>query len=291
MNWNQLPPLSGLRAFVAFVDTGGVQQAGTALNVSHAAISQQLRQLENHLGVTLLDRSGGAMSLTPEGRLLADAGMDGFSGMAAAVAAITGAEDARPVQITTTTSFAANWLMPRLPEYRQKYPKDDIVIEARAERQDPAPGGIDLAIRYGDGTWPGLDAEELMGASVVVVATPDLVAQLPDTSAKSLAKFPWFQELGTHEGSEWLARQGHVPKAGLTTAPGNISVDAARAGQGIAITSRVAVETDLQAGRLICLFEEDADKGYYLLTRPGVQRPPLRRFVRWLRRAAKTQQS
>lgn len=280
MDWTALPPVAALRAFAAFAQTGGVQQAGDALNVSHAAISQQLRALESHLGVTLLNRSGRALQLTPDGELLAQAAVAGFRDMAQAVQDITGAETARPLCITTTNSFAANWLMPRLPEYRAAYPGDDIVIEARAELADPEPGGVDLALRYGDGTWPGLDAEKLVSSSVVGVATPEIY----DAAQKDLRAVTWLQELGSHEGTNWLQTQGLSPKGGMISLPGNIALDAARAGQGIAITSRIAVEADLAAGRLRCVFEEGQGQGYFIVTRPGVQRPPLKSFVKWLRR-------
>ncbi len=282
MNWNDLPPVAALRAFAAFAETGGVQEAGSALNVSHAAISQQLRALETHLGVALLDRSGRAMRLTPDGEALAKATTTGFGAIAQVVQDITGAETARPLSLTTTNSFAANWLMPRLPEYRAAHPGDDISIDARAEKQDPETGGIDLAIRYGAGVWPGFEAEFLVPSSIVIVATPEVHAK----AQGDLSSVPWLQELGTHEASHWLGLQGLEPKAGTLSIPGNLALDAARAGQGIAITSRIAVAADLAAGRLMLVSEEGVDQGYYLVTRPGVQRPPLKRFVRWLRRAA-----
>lgn len=279
MEWRDLPPLSALRAFAAFADTGGVQDAGAALNVSHAAISQQLRVLESHMGVALLDRSGRALRLTQDGQVLANATRNGFGEIARAVAALSGMEAARPLRISTTTSFAANWLMPRLPDYRARHPKDDIVIEANAARVDPSAGGVDLAIRYGAGEWAGLDCALLIVSPVVGVATPDVLAAAQD----DLSKIPWLQELGTHEGSDWLRAQGMQPKAGVITAPGNLTLDGARTGQGMAITSRVAVMADLAAGRLQVAFEDPSDKGYYTVTRPGVQRPPLKRFLMWLR--------
>ncbi|MEP4199121.1 MAG: LysR substrate-binding domain-containing protein [Aliishimia sp.] len=286
MNWSDLPPLSALRAFAAFADKGSVQEAGDALNVSHAAISQQLRVLEKHLGVSLLDRNGRALRLTEEGEILAREAQTGFAGIAQTVASLTGVEAARPLRITTTTSFAANWLMPRLPEFRANFPDDDIVIEAHAERIDPSAGGVDLAIRYGAGDWPGFETVLLVASPVVGVATPDVMAK----AKHDLSNVQWLQELGTHEGSEWLHRQGLKPKGGVLTAPGNLTLDAARAGQGVAITSRVAAEADLVAGRLQVVFEESLEKGYYTVTRPGVHRAPLKRFLQWLRRGAATSQ-
>lgn len=287
MNWRDLPPLSALRAFAAFSETGGVQTAGRALNVSHAAISQHLRVLERHMGVRLLEKAGRGVRLTAEGQVLAQATMAGFEEIAGSVAALTGLEAARPLRITATTSLAANWLMPRLPEFREAYPEDDIVIEPNASRVDPGPGGVDLAIRYGTGVWPGFEAEKLLASPVVGVAAPEVL----ERAQNDPAQIPWLQELGTHEGSNWLTRQGLKPSSGVLTAPGNLMLEAARAGQGLAITSRVAVEPDLAAGRLVLVFEEEPDHAYYLVTKPGIQRPPLKRFLTWLRRVVTSAQA
>jgi len=124
MDWRDLPPLAAMRALAAFRDEGGVSEAGAALGVSPAAISQQLRSLEAHLGVSLFDRSGRAMVLTTEGVTVAQAAVQGLAQMIAASREVTGANDARPLHISATPTFAAAWLMPRLAKFRasrQKY--------------------------------------------------------------------------------------------------------------------------------------------------------------------------
>lgn len=281
--------MAALRAFTAYADRGDVQSAGDALNVSHAAISQQLRALEDHLGVSLLDRSGRALSLTLEGRALAEISLQGFEAIAQIVGEITGAEAERPVHISTTNSFAANWLMPRLARFRAAHPKIDLVIAPHPERMDPKPGGVDLAIRYGNGPWPGLESELLLDAPVVGVASPDLVGPKPCKTAQDLAKYTWFEELGTHEATGWLRDHGVKPEGGTVTVPGNLAVDAARAGEGVTITTSTAVETDLASGALICLFEGRKTSGYHLIVRPGVHRPALRKLIAWLRIEAKSE--
>ncbi len=285
-----MPPLAGLRAFAAFVECGGVREAGAALNVSHAAISQQLRALEEHLGLPLLDRSGRSLALTAAGTQLAEALRAGFGAIDRAVADLTEAEAVRPLHVTTTTSFASTWLMPRYPAFRMGHPDIDLVIAPGPENRDPAPGGLDLAIRYGLGNWPGMDVSPLMPSPVVGVAAPALVGTDPPRDPAALARFPWIQELGTHEASKWLDRQGvaDIRQGALLTVPGNLMLDAARTGQGIAITTLVAAAPDLETGRLLALFEEDSEKGYYIVTHPGAQRAPLRKFIAWLRREAKT---
>src|SRR6056297_1332918 len=119
MDWQTLPPLTALRAFAALAETSSTTEAGVRLNVSHAAISQQVRQLEAHMGVVLVDRSGRQTRLTAQGRDLADALTLGFGAIARAVEALSGADAARPLQISTTPSFAAHWLMPCRNSLRQ----------------------------------------------------------------------------------------------------------------------------------------------------------------------------
>ncbi len=285
MDWRALPPLSSLRAFAAFAQTGSVTQAGAALNVSHAAISQQLRALESHLGVALLDRSGRGLRLTADGRALADSLGAAFASVAQTVAAITGAEDARPLQIACTPTFAANWLMPRLPRFREKHPDLDLMINPSPALTDPEPGGIDVALRYGTGPWSGFDAQLLMPAPLVIVGATSRFPKDAPVSIADLVANPWLQEIGTNEASQWIENLGLAgarPQS-VTHLPGNLVLDGLRAGQGIALITRIAAEADIAAGRVRVLFEDDTGAGYHMLTRPGPARPPLRAFLRWLR--------
>ena len=159
MKWRDLPPLASLRAFAAFADQGGVVEAGVALGVSHAAVSQQLRALEAHLGLALLDRSGRALALTAAGHALADSSLRGFADMVSTVQDITGANDARPLHITTTPTFAAAWLMPCLPAFHAAHPGIDLLIDPVARMVPIERVGADIGIRYGQGGWSGVEAQ------------------------------------------------------------------------------------------------------------------------------------
>ncbi|WP_084794237.1 LysR family transcriptional regulator [Pseudoponticoccus marisrubri] len=289
MDWTSLPPLSALRAFAAFAETGSVAEAGAALNVSHAAISQQMRALETHLGLALLDRSGRGLRLTAEGETLARAALDGFGTMAVTIEALTGADAERPLQISATPTFAAAWLMPRLASFREAHPEISLTIDPSSRLQALEPGGIDVALRYGSGDWAGLESELLVRSPISVVAAPSLVGESEITSPAQLRDYHWLQELGTTEASTWFARHDVHRDAGLgyTSLPGNLMLEAARNGQGVAIVAGVFVEEDVRAGRLRVLFEDTQKKGYYLVTRPGMPRPPLKAFLRWIRREAR----
>ncbi|MFK7751606.1 MAG: LysR family transcriptional regulator [Sedimentitalea sp.] len=288
MNWRDMPSLSGLRAFAAFAQSGSVVAAGEALNVSHAAISQQLRALEQHMGVVLLDRSGRALQLTSEGTHLARALDLGFTAIAAAVGDLRQADADRPIHVTTTPTFASAWLMPRLAAFREVHPKLDMMIDPTPFLIAPSPGGIDVALRYGDGDWPGLDSAPLLTSPMVVIAAPALLSGAAISSPADLADCPWLEELGTTESTNWLRSKGVDSgiTARRTQLPGNLLLDAARDGQGVAVTVRHFVEPDLAAGRLRVLFTEDTGAGYHIVTRPGVLRAPVQAFVRWLRRQA-----
>ncbi|ETW11348.1 LysR family transcriptional regulator [Roseivivax marinus] len=288
MNLHQLPPLSALRAFLAYSETGSVSQAGRLLNVSHAAVSQQMRALEAHLGVRLLDRSGRRLELTQEGQQLADALSAGFGRILQTVETLTEADMDRPLHVSTSPSFASNWLMPRLAGFRAEHPEIDIMIDPSPWLNDPSPGSIDVALRYGEGDWPNLDSERLMTSPIWVVAAPSLIGDLAPDEPEDLLHFPWLQELGTSEATEWLAQRGVTGRRakGIIHVPGNLMLDGARNGQGIVVTTRVSVEEDVRANRLRLLFEERPEGGYHIVTARGIARPQLRAFTRWLRRQA-----
>ncbi|GGE42036.1 LysR family transcriptional regulator [Primorskyibacter flagellatus] len=284
MDWAALPPLTALRAFAAYADTGSMTEAGARLNVSHAAVSQQIKGLEDHLGLSLLDRARGGGALTPEGRVLAETALEGFSAIARLAAELTGKDAERPVQISTTPTFASAWLMPRLARFRQKHPDISLMVDPSPELRDIKPGGLDMALRYGSGNWPGLEAELVVETPIAVVASPDLVGTSDYASPSDLTNFHWLQELGTNEASDFLEQNGAVlnKARGLTSMPGNLVVEAARSGQGVAVSARAFLEPDIQSGRLRLLFEDTRKKGYFLVYRPGVMRPSARAFYRWL---------
>ena len=286
MNWRDLPPLASLRAFSAFSQSGSVKLAGVALNVSHAAISQHLRALEAHLGLSLVDRSGRALSLTQEGDQLARALDLGFGAIGAAVQDLKGADADRPLHISCTSSFAASWLMPRLPGFRALHPEINLMLDPSPELVILKPGGIDLAIRYGRGDWPGLEVEALLASSMVIVAAPGLLKTKGKITPAELANYPWLDELGTTESTNWAEAYGLQPSdlKSRVQVPGNLLLDGVRSGQGVVVTVRHFVEDDLKSGRLVELFCDSDNRGYHIVTRPGVLRPSARKFVQWLRR-------
>ena len=290
MDWLGFPPLSALRAFSALAETGTAVAAGDKLNVSHAAISQQIKTLEAHMGLSLVDRSGRSLSLTAEGQQLADALATGFGTIAQTINTLTGADANRALHISTTPMLAAAWLMPQLGSFHAAHPEINLILSTTPKVEPMEAGNIDVALRYGIGDWPRLESERLFLSRMVVVASPSLVGQEEITSFDELVDYPWLLDAGLSEANNWLTGIGTLEKLsqGSIQLPGNLLLDGARDGQGIAVTVRAFVENDLKAGRLRVLFESQAAKGYHIVTRPGVQRPALRKFIRWLRKQVKT---
>jgi len=292
MDWDDMPPLSALRAFAVLAEAGGVARAGEMLNVSHAAVSQQVRGLERRLGTRLIRRDGRGTALTPEGVRLAKDLSAGFQTIRTAVGTLAEADSARPVQVTMTPVFATSWLLPRLGEFRAAHPGIELMLNPTPELVPLEPGGVDLAIRFGDGEWPGLESRLLLHTNFVLVASPDLIGGRDVADPEALLDYPWLQELSTNEVSDWFRNQGVVDtrRVRMTHMPGHMVLEAVRRGEGISAVAEAFVADDVAAGRLQVLFGEiSARKGYYIVTRPGVMRPPLKAFAGWLRRTAEAE--
>ena len=287
MKWRGLPSLGALRAFAALVESGSFAAAGAALNVSHAAVSQRVRALEETLGVALLRRDGRRAVPTPEGAQLAAALDAAFGDIRRAVDELTGVDATRPLQVSTTPAFAMSWLMPRLSEFRHEHPEVELMLDPSSGLVELRPGGIDVAIRYGSGGWRGVEAELLVPTTYVLVGAPSLIAGRRIDEPSDVLDLPWLQELGTSEMTTWLRGRGvNAPrKENVTHLPGHLVLEGLRNGAGVSLTATALVERELAAGTLTVLFEEARPGlGYYVVTRPGVMRPPLKAFVSWLRR-------
>ena len=286
-----MPPLAALRAFAAWAETGSVVTAADRLGVTHAAISQQIRALEKALDLALVTRAGRRIEMTDDGRRLAEGLGRGFGEIARVLAELREGHDQRPLQLTTTPMFASAWLVPRLGGFRAAHPAVDLVIDPTPGLRTLEPGGYDVAIRSGRGDWPGVEASLLIPAPLIVVAAPQLLEGVDPADLESLTNLPWLSELGHNEATEFLSRNGVVRSlsGGVTHLPGNLMLDAVRAGHGLAVVTEALASADIAAGRLQVVMRDDSVRGYYLVVRPGVQRPPLRAFARWITREAARQ--
>ncbi len=285
----RLPSLTALRAFDAVARGGGFSAAARTLNVTHAAVAQQVRALERDLGVTLLYREGRGLALTDDGATLANALRESFAQIAAAVAQITGPAQNRPLRITMTPSFASQWLMPRLRGFWAAHPDVPLTLHPDKRLIDLHREGMDLAIRFGDGHWPGLTVDLLTPAAYAVVAAPALLNGRTRLTRDDMRAMPWVIEDDWPEQTLWLRRFGIDPDGltGLRVPTEELALEAARQGFGLHLELPALIEDDLARGRLVKVHQGDAEGlGYFLVTRPGPVKPALRLFTRWLRSVA-----
>lgn len=291
MDWTVLPPLNALKAFAALAETGSYSAAGAALNVSHAAVSQQVKALETRLGVALVARDGRSIVLTEEGAALARDLHAGFTTIRRGVEALTGLDLMRPVQVTMSPAFAVMWLMPRMVDFQSRHPDITLMLNPTPQLIELKPGGMDLAIRYRDARGAKTPVDTVLVADMVVVGTPELIGDREPTNPASLIDLPWLQELGTNEVADWFQRQGVALSRPLMIShmPGNLIMEAVRRGDGITYTARPWVEKEIRSGELVELFPDPAFGTYFIVTRPGPLRPPVKAFVAWMKHQATEQ--
>ncbi|MEO1317027.1 MAG: LysR substrate-binding domain-containing protein [Pseudomonadota bacterium] len=293
MDWSALPPLSMLRAFEAAARQGGFSAAGRELNVTHAAVAQQVRALEARLGLRLMTRAGRGLVLTAEGQRLADGLGRGLETMRHTLGEAERDAAGRPVRLTLTPKFSAYWLMPRLARFRAAHPDIELLVSPTPELVDLTTGSFDIAIRFGQGGWPGLEAELLVPSAHVVVATPALLDRHPVGVPEDLLDVPWVQETETDEWFTWLTAHGVAPRAkhDILHLPGYMALAAMRSGEGVGLTARNFVQAEIEAGSLVALFDEPGspETGYWLIQAPhpgGTPRRTLASVIAWLRAEA-----
>jgi LysR family glycine cleavage system transcriptional activator len=288
IDWRHMPPLTALRAFCAAAESGSFSAAARQLNVTHAAVVQQVRALEDHLGVELAYRDGRSIALTAEGIRLARALADGFGQIASGADEARAARGDAPLRVTMTPAFATQWLMPRLGGFWAAHPDVPLSLHPDKRVIDLRREGMDLAIRFGAGDWPGVSATFLTVADYVILAAPTLLRGRGPIDRAAMADMPWIVEQDWPEGLALLRGLGLDPDAlPITVMPNeDLALSAARAGYGLHIEAAALVEPDVDSGRLVIVDHVGADRlAYFMVARPGPPRPALRVFMDWLRAA------
>lgn len=292
----RLPPLRALHAFEAAARHLSFAKAAEELGVTPAAISQQIKQLEEILGVGLFHR-GARLSLTrPAANVAADIS-EAFDRLAAAVGRLAPEGPARPLVVSAPPAFAARWLVPRLVRFQEAHPQIDLHLSATLRLVDLEREGVDVAIRYGSGRYPGLLVERLRLEEVVVVAAPRLAATIKgpaDLAGATLLvneTIGWDPAFPTWPGL--LAEMGVIPERPLQLRPfgdASLVVEAALAGLGIALAWRTLICDELATGRLVPLLPgRPLNSAYHLVCLPDrAQSPSLRAFRDWITQEAVT---
>ncbi len=249
----RLPSLSALRSFEAAARLQSFKLAAEELSVSATSISHQVRALEETLEVRLFLRKTRAVELTQEGRILLQATGNGFDTIAAGVERLR-REQRRSVTLSTTPSFAARWLVPRLASFNAGHPDIALNIQASNSPVDLAGGAADLAVRGGGGHFTGLHARRLLQAGFAPVASPRLkLRKASDVARHPLIHFDWQRGLKSAiTWDKWAKAAGVMldVSAGARFSEESHAVQAAIAGQGVVLTALPLVREEISMGLL-----------------------------------------
>lgn len=285
---SRLPPLNPLRAFEATARRGTVSAAARELNVTHGAISHQIRALEQSLNVSLFERGGRWLKLTPQGALLMPVVSNAFSEIAAAKAAMTRTATSGELRITCVPALLSLWLIPRLHEFADQYPDVRLTL---ISSNDPAAvyrPEIDLCVFYGHVRWQDCWSRLLSRIELFPVASPTLMNRRPLRSIRDLRDHVLLHGDDGAEWNTWLAaadassqqrgRQCMMSDARLST-------EAAVHGQGVALGDSITSARMIARGELVAPFDltVPANDAFYVACRNEVHATPIVRvFIDWL---------
>lgn len=287
-----LPSLNGLRAFEASARLLSFTLAAAELNVTQAAISHQIKRLEEQLNVQLFVRQNRALVLTRAAQDYLPAVRAAFEDLRRATERLVRPERQRVLTVSTIASLAAKWLVPRLINFQEAYPDIEVRISTSMREVDLRGEGIDLAIRHGKGDWPGLRADWLMDEDWFPVCSPALMAgNRPLRRPADLADHTLIHvEHYKQAWSLWLAAAGApaeiAERRGLTFDLIMVALQAAIDGVGVALAGTSFVEVDIAAGRLVAPFDmalPHKEGGFYIVApEETADLPAIALFRNWL---------
>jgi LysR family glycine cleavage system transcriptional activator len=291
----KLPPLNSLRCFEVAARCKSFTRAAAELCVTPAAVGQQVRQLEDFMGVQLFRRVNRALVLTRVGEACLPGVREGFAMLAAAVVQAKPQATTRRLTVSVAPSFAAKWLLPRLSEFEARHPDIDVHVDASMPLVDLHESLVDVAIRYGAGQYPGLRVERLIGEEVFPVCSPALLlGERPLNSPADLKDHTLLHDDSPDNDPScptwpmWLRAAGvqNVDAArGPRFSQSSFVLEAAVLGRGVALAKSTIAAADLAAGRVVRLFEVSIPLAfsYFLVSRDDVAPSPnIVAFRTWL---------
>jgi LysR family glycine cleavage system transcriptional activator len=265
------PPLHALQGFVAAARSGNLSRAAETLHLTVSALSHQIRGLEERLGQQLFVRNARGVSLTADGRQLFERIAPHFDALEQALRPFRARRD-DVLTLTLMPSFAASWLVPRLPRFLAAHPQLEINLQSATTLVDfDRELAVDAGLRFGPGHWPGLAAVHLLDDWITPTASPELLARLGRPSLDTLDRYPL---LGAPGGTwkDWFAAfGGQVPARFVATFDDSETLHRAAAeGLGIALGRMTLARPLMDAGRLQVLFPQRLKAGYahYLVYPP-----------------------
>ena len=276
-------PLNALRAFEASARHLNLTRAAEELCVTQGAVSHQVRALEERLGALLFRRLPRGLALTDEGAALLPGLSQSFGRIGDLLAQVHGGVSRRPLTLGVVNTFAVGWLLPRLASFEAEHPLIDLRVKTHNNKVDLIAEGLDCAIQFGDGLWPGLEAMELVGGDLTPLCSPRIARQLRRPA--DLARVPLLRSYRSDEWPQWFA----AAATEATTATGPMfdssiaMVAAAERSFGVALAPAAMFAPELSSRRLVQPFEVTVSVGAYFLTRPR-SRPlgePAQAFIAW----------
>ena len=298
----RLPPLNALRAFEAAARHLSFTRAAGELHVTPAAVSHQVKALEEWLGLPLFRRRHREVVLTEAGQNYFPGVRDGVDRLAGATERVTADDETGELRVSASPSFAAKWLVPRLYRLRAAYPEIDVLLSTSDHLVEFGVEKIDIGLRYGTGRYPGLEVIRLMETDVFPVCAPSLVAgdpplKVPADLARHTLLHDDFGEIigeNTVNWEMWLRAAG-VDDVNLGRGPGftdsSMVLMSAIDGQGVALARGTLAAGDLAAGRLVKPFDLalPSNWAYYVVYPPEYRdRPKIAAFRDWLLAEAET---
>ena len=297
-NRNALPALDLLVGFEAAARHLSFTKAGEELYLTQSAVSRQIKELEEQLGVALFQRRHRALALTPEGQQFYAAAAQVLVTMRAATDRLRQRTGRQAIALTTTHSFAALWLIPRLAGFTRAHPEADVRITADTRVQDLERDGLDIAIRHGPPSLAGPNAIRLFGERVFPVCSPKLLARKQLKKPEDLKNHVLLQYDDPDGRHPWLHWKTWLEVAGIADLrpAGTLSfsgyeqiIPAALAGHGVALGRTPLVRDLLAAKDLVAPFKSSADpaRAYFaIVSKRAAGRPEVAAFVDWLRKTA-----
>jgi LysR family glycine cleavage system transcriptional activator len=275
----RIPPLNPLRVFEVVARTGNLTQAAQELHVTQSAVSRQVAVLEGYLGVELFRRERHGVSLTRAGHAYAREVVPAFEAIAGATEKLLKGSTQGALRVRTYVTFAAKWLIPRLPQFQRAHPQVDVRITNAVPDVDFDRDPADVAIQFGDGRWPRVQADFLFEDVIEPVCSPRYLAQLKNRRHPEalLAQRLLVSHYRRADWDEWLAATGLSAAAEgaerMSFSSSVLTWQAAHDGLGMAIGQTAMLGAEFASGELVRPFARPVrtGRGYYLL-RPAVQR-------------------
>ncbi|MBA6338724.1 MULTISPECIES: transcriptional regulator GcvA [unclassified Colwellia] len=270
---NRLPPLNALRAFEASARQLSFTRAAEELFVTQAAISHQIKSLEDFLGIKLFMRKNRALLLSEEGQAYYLDIKDVFNAINEATERLFARGEKGAITVSTQPSFAIQWLVPRLNAFYALHPDIDVRIKAVDQPENSLTGDVDVAIYFGRGHWADIDAEQLQKEYLIPVCSPLLLqGKKPLDKVEDLINHTLLHDTSRRDWKRWF-KQVNVKATNVNHGPifshSAMVVQAAMHGQGVALAHSFLAKPDIDAGRLICPFEDvlESKNAYYVVCR------------------------